>query len=159
VRLFAAIYPPDEVRRHLRARLAAAVAGRRVKLTRTEKWHITLAFLGEVPDERVPDLVEALSMVEVPVGLRLRLRGGGGFGGRVTWVGVSGGLDDLAAQVKAALGVEDDRPFRPHLTVMYAQDQAVREALDGYESPSWSLDDIALVRSEPDGTYTTLATR
>ncbi|WP_067494722.1 RNA 2',3'-cyclic phosphodiesterase [Actinoplanes sp. TFC3] len=151
MRLFVAVYPPDEVRRHLRSRLDTAVAGRRVRLTRIEKWHITLAFLGEVPV--LDGLVEALETVTVPRGLPLRLRGGGGFGGRVTWVGVEGELNELARDVRTAFKVGDPRPFHPHLTIMYAHDRAVREALDGYAGPPWTLDEIALVQSLPDGTY------
>lgn len=156
MRLFVAVYPPDGVRRDLRRCLDAAVNGRRVRLTAIEKWHITLAFLGDVPPERLP---AALATVTVPKGRELRIRGGGGFHGRVTWAGVDGELGDVAADVRAALagaGVPDDgKPFTPHLTVMYAHDDRVRAALAGYEGPAWTLDRIELVRSEG-GTYTTL---
>ncbi|WP_051167279.1 RNA 2',3'-cyclic phosphodiesterase [Actinoplanes sp. N902-109] len=157
MRLFVAIYPPSDVLGHLRAHLDAAVAGRRVRLTRPEKWHVTLAFFGEVGEERLPGLMTALATVPVPVGLPLRLRGGGSFGNRVTWVGVDGDLLDLAARTRAVTGVADDRPFQAHLTVLYAHDRAVSAALAGYAGPAWAVDRIELVRSEPDGTYTTLA--
>ncbi|UQU64567.1 RNA 2',3'-cyclic phosphodiesterase [Couchioplanes caeruleus] len=160
MRLFVAVYPPDGVRRDLRRRLDAAVSGRRVRLTNIEKWHVTLAFLGEVSPDRLPAAERALATVPVPRGRELRIRGGGGFGRRVTWAGVDGELGDVAAAVRAALteaGLPfDDRPFTPHLTVLYAHDDAVRAALDDYEGPAWQLDRIELVRSDPGGTYTTL---
>ena len=153
MRLFVAVYPPDGVRRDLRRRLD----GTR-RLTAVEKWHITLAFLGEVP----PDgLADALATVTVPKGRELRIRGGGSFHRRVTWAGVEGELADVAADVRAALagaGVPcDTKPFTPHLTVMYAHDERVLAALADYQSPPWPLDRIHLVRSEG-GTYTTLWT-
>jgi len=155
VRLFVAVYPPDGVRRDLRRRLDAVATKR---LTAIEKWHITLAFLGDVPPDGLP---EALAGVTVPKGRDLRIRGGGDFHRRVTWAGVEGELGDVATDVRAALagaGVPyDSRPFTPHLTVMYTHDEAVRAALADYEGPVWTLDSIHLVRSEG-GTYTTLWT-
>ncbi|BCJ52762.1 RNA 2',3'-cyclic phosphodiesterase [Actinoplanes sp. NBRC 14428] len=162
MRLFVAVYPPDDVRRDLRRRLTEAVAGRRVRLTAVEKWHVTLAFLGEVPAERLPALEDALGGVTVPRGRELRLRGAGGFGGRVTWAGVEGDLAGLSERVRAAArqagAPPDERPFTAHLTVMYAHDAAVSEALADYAGPPWALDGIALVRSDPGGAYTTLRT-
>ncbi|OJF12547.1 RNA 2',3'-cyclic phosphodiesterase [Couchioplanes caeruleus] len=158
MRLFVAIYPPDDVRKDLWQRLGPGRQG----LTAIEKWHVTLAFLGEVSEECRPALEEALARVTVPRGRELRLRGGGDFGGRVIWAGVEGELGDLNEAVRAAargVGVSPDgRPYTPHLTVSYASDDAVRQALDGYAGPSWTLGEIALVRVEPDGAYTTLRT-
>ncbi|MEV4703677.1 RNA 2',3'-cyclic phosphodiesterase [Actinoplanes sp. NPDC049316] len=180
MRLFVAVNPPDGVRRDLRRHLDAAmsgrtsdgaasgrrpgapVPGRRVRFTAIEKWHVTLAFLGEVEPERLPELERALATVTVPQGRELRIRGGGGFGRRVTWAGVDGDLGDVAADVRAALAraelPSEDKPFTPHLTVMYAHDNRVRAALTDYAGPAWRLDRIELVRSDPGGTYTTLWT-
>ncbi|MFI7602721.1 RNA 2',3'-cyclic phosphodiesterase [Actinoplanes sp. NPDC049681] len=162
MRLFVAVYPPDHVRRDLRRRLTEALAGRRLRLTELEKWHVTLAFLGDVTGEQLPGLEAALDRVAVPRGRELRLRGGGGFSGRVTWAGVEGDLRDLSDQVRGAAkeaGVSfDERPFTAHLTVMYAHDDAVRAALEAYSGPPWTVDEMALVRSDPGGAYTTLRT-
>mgnify|MGYP004491260317 CR=1 FL=1 len=150
MRLFIALYPPDEARRHLRHALGPAVQGRRVRLTATEKWHITLAFLGEVPEERLPELRAMLAAVDVPKGRQLRIRGGGDFRRRVTWAGVDGDLSDLAA----AVGYDGDS-FTAHLTVAYAHDAALSAALADYVGPAWTVDEIALVHSAG-GAYTTL---
>ncbi len=162
MRLFVAIFPPDDVCWDLRRRLVAA--GRPgVRLTPVERWHVTLAFLGEVAADRLPDVERALDAVAVPKGTELRLRGGGRFGrGRSTalWAGVEGELGELHADVRARLRAADlpydDRPFTPHLTVAYADDPAVRMALDGYAGPPWALDETALVRSDPGEGYTVL---
>lgn len=146
MRLFVALYPPDAVRRHLRHALAGLP-----RLTAAEKWHITLAFLGDMPAERLPDLKSTLAGVPVPKGRELRIRGGGTFGGRVTWAGVEGDLSDLAA----ATGYSGDT-FTPHLTVAYARNAALSAILENYVGPAWPVDEIALVHSAG-GVYTTLA--
>lgn len=59
-RLFVALDPPDDLRRRLAAsgaRLAAAYDGR---ATPADKLHVTLAFLGPVPGERIPAITAAL---------------------------------------------------------------------------------------------------
>ena len=157
MRLFVAIYPPGNVCRDLRHRLTDGGA-RPVRLTPIERWHITLAFLGEVAEEGLPEVERALDGVTVPRGVELRLRGGGRFGkGRSTvlWAGVEGDLAALHRDVSERLGLVG-REFTPHLTVAYKDDPVVRMALDGYAGPSWPLHEIALVHSVPGEGYVTL---
>ena len=163
MRLFVAIFPPDDVSRELRHRLTAAVDRRGVRLTPIDRWHVTLAFLGEVPAEQLPGVERALDTVTVPKGIPLRLRGGGRFGrGRsgVLWAGVDGDLAGLHANVRQQLRAADlpydERPFTPHLTVAYTDDPALRTVLDGHVGRQWPLDAMALVRSVPGEGYTTL---
>jgi RNA 2',3'-cyclic 3'-phosphodiesterase len=157
VRLFVALYPPAGAVAHLREHLPVPARG---SLTEAGKWHITLAFLGEVAQERLPELITALGTVTVPRGRLLRLAGGGDFGRRVTWAGVEGDmtdLADLAADVRRASALNDPRPFTPHLTVMYSTDPAVTAALATYRGEPWPIEEIALVHSA-DRAYTTVAT-
>jgi len=163
VRLFAAVFPPDDVCWDLRRRLLGTRRPARVRLTPIDRWHVTLAFLGEVPAGRLPEVERALGAVTVPKGTALRLRGGGRFAqGRSSalWAGVDGELGELHADVRERLRAADlpydGRPFTPHLTVAYADDIEVRAVLDGYAGPSWSLGELALVRSDPGAGYTTL---
>jgi 2'-5' RNA ligase len=157
VRLFVAIYPPGNVCRDLRHRLTDG-GTREVRLTPIDRWHITLAFLGEVAAERLPEVERALDGVTVPRGVVLRLRGGGRFSrGRSTvlWAGVEGDLAALHRDVSVRLGLEE-REFTPHLTVAYKDDPVVRLALHGYAGPPWPLREIALVHSVPGEGYVTL---
>ncbi len=61
MRLFVAVVPPDEVlddlEEHLEPRRDAGVD---VRWTDRHQWHVTLAFLGDVPERRLDDLTEAL---------------------------------------------------------------------------------------------------
>lgn len=91
--------------------------------------HLTLKFLGEVPDAAVPAVEAALAVAAGGHGpLRLAGEGVGGFPSsrrpRVVWVGVAGDVDALArlaASVErtvAPLGYPTEaRPFRAHLTI------------------------------------------
>jgi RNA 2',3'-cyclic 3'-phosphodiesterase len=168
VRLFVAAYPPAPAADDLAARLGglavsrAHAGGVNTRLARRETWHVTLAFLGEVADDRAPDAAAALERAAVGPPVTLRLAGGGRFGrGRFTvlWVGVEGdGLDGLARRVRHELRKGrlpyDDRPFRPHLTVARPGDKLDREVVEAdrallaaYEGPSWPVTEISLMRS------------
>ena len=93
-----------------------------------EQWHLTLAFLGEVADDHVPELQQRLARAagrHPP--LTLRFAGSGRFGGRVLFMALDGdvqGLKRLAASAGAAarrVGIAvEDRPYRPHLTLARA---------------------------------------
>jgi 2'-5' RNA ligase len=173
VRAFVAVRLPVEVRDHLDRRLDGcrqAVPG--VRWTAPERWHLTLTFLAELPDDRVPDLAARLARAasRTPP-LRLHLGGGGRFGRQVLWVGVGGQRAELrraasrtsAAARHAGLDVED-RPYRPHVTVARAYRPVdlspATLVLAGYQGPSWDVEEVELVKSTLGATprYETVAT-
>lgn len=188
MRLFVAVYPPAAALSDLAATVdrlrigTAAAAGTSVGLIGRPLWHVTLAFLGEVPEERAPAVAEAVTGavrqwrtagVTPP---RLRLAGGGRFGrGRFTimWVGLDGdvaGLRELARQVRrglrrAKVPYDDRRPLHPHLTIgrpgarLPAADVGADLAvLDRYQGPWWQIEAVHLVHSRlgPKPVYETL---
>jgi RNA 2',3'-cyclic 3'-phosphodiesterase len=90
VRTFVALIPPAGAL----AELADAVAPLHeahpdLRWTPPTQWHLTLAFLGDVDEGRVPELTERLDRAahRYPP-LRLVLAGGGRFGDRVLWTRV-----------------------------------------------------------------------
>ncbi|AEE45781.1 RNA 2',3'-cyclic phosphodiesterase [Cellulomonas fimi] len=131
MRLFAAVWPPDEVLDHLDLALATvrggpAGASTAVRWSARETWHLTAAFYGELPDGAVPGLTADLAAAaRTTRPYSLTLRGAGVFSHRTMWVGVGGDVDAQRALSAAcvAAGVEagavpDRRPRdRPHLTV------------------------------------------
>jgi 2'-5' RNA ligase len=176
MRLFVAAYPPPPVRDHLQERLAglqisiAAARGVNTRAARPDTWHITLVFLGEVPEERAADVTVAIQraigrwQAAGPGVPTLRLASGGRFGrGRYTvlWVGVAGDrepLEQLSRQVRRELKRDrlpyDDRPFKAHLTIARPGDRLDRAAVDAdraalaeYRGPQWALETVTLVRS------------
>jgi RNA 2',3'-cyclic 3'-phosphodiesterase len=178
MRLFVAIVPPPavaaEVTGWLRPLQAASVPG--LRWTGPDSWHVTLAFLGEVPDPVLPGLH---SRLERAAGrhppLDLTLRGGGAFPGaaqaRAVMAVVSGPpgaagstgparagpLHALAASVAAgarragAAPPDEGRRYRPHLTLALLRPPAdVRplvEGLAGLTAGPWRAADIRLIRS------------
>lgn len=126
MRLFLAITLPGPWKRAL-----ADAAGllrdnsRRGTFTRRENFHLTLAFLGELPDP-APVCAAMAQVSGEPFSLRLGAPGRfPGKDGDIWWAGLepSPELDALHSALCASLegmglpGGETDRPFRPHLTL------------------------------------------
>ena len=150
MRLFVAVGLPEVPAAHLAQALGRAPDPR---------WHLTLAFLGDVVDPA--PLLGPLSAVPLDP-FALSLAGAGTFGrGRVLWVGVGAGrepLSALAGEVAAACrsaGVAlEERAFRPHLTVRRGRDLQPGP-LAAYEGPGWTVERFALFASR-EGRYDVL---
>lgn len=123
-RLFIALTPPPAVRDVL-AGLAEPLPG--VTWTNPEQLHVTLRFLGEVPDEVSAGMIDRLRRVTVQPFI-LPLEGFGTFPPnrppRVLWIGVGTGhprLFQLRQRVDDAVlasGLQlDVRTFHPHVTL------------------------------------------
>ncbi|WP_406112630.1 RNA 2',3'-cyclic phosphodiesterase [Streptomyces sp. NBC_01014] len=162
VRVFIALAPPDHAKEELARELRPAYDTHpHMRWNRIEDWHITLAFLGELPAETVPLLrppLAALAADHRP--LRLALHGSGSFDDRVLWSGIDGDLDELhmlAADVRTAVkncGVSfEDRPLRPHLTLARARrgDRSsageIAEGFAEFSGSRWSAERLHLVGS------------
>ncbi len=165
MRLFVAVVPPVEVVEHL----TDFVEPRRshpdddVRWAADENWHITLAFLGEVPEWKTDDLgggLERAAKRQKP--FDLRLSGAGAFpsvaDARVLWTGVqdeAGALPHLAMTTRSAANkagvVVDGRKFTPHLTLARLRRpmDVVRyvRVFDEYQGPSWTAGGIRLISS------------
>lgn len=169
MRMFVAAVPPDQVLEDLEEFLAVRREAAAFRWTVPQQWHLTLAFLAEVPDRSYDDLVERLSRAarkRHPV--VATIAGGGAFPNvgraRVLWAGVDldvGGIDGReelrrlatgcrAAASKAGIEVAGER-FKPHLTLarmgrpVEATDWV--RLLDTYRGPSYDLDEISLIAS------------
>jgi len=129
LRLFVAVELGPEIQGRLVAVQDALRACTAVRWVRPENLHLTLRFLGEVPQERTLQIREALEQVarhHSP--LEIVLEGVGAFPGlrrpRVLWVGVSAGqeaLGRIARHLDRALEALGFRPegrgFVGHVTL------------------------------------------
>ena len=128
MRLFVALELSDAVRgaiQDLMTRLQLARAD--VRWVHTQGMHLTLKFIGEVPEGKLNPIKQALAAVQSAGPVEMEFRGVGYFPNerrpRVLWVGIeaSENLAELAAVVETALeplGVEpENRPYVPHLTL------------------------------------------
>ncbi|GAA3372695.1 RNA 2',3'-cyclic phosphodiesterase [Streptomyces sannanensis] len=167
MRLFAAVVPPEDALDELaRAvdQLHAEPGARRLRWTGRPGWHYTLAFMGEVEDRLLPELharLERAARHSEP--FRLRMHGGGRFDGRVLWVGAAGDLDGIrllaerteAAARRAGVSMEQHRRYTAHLTLARSRyDADLRPyvaQLSAFEGEAWTVDELALVRSNLPG--------
>jgi 2'-5' RNA ligase len=127
IRLFVAVALPESVKDRL-ALLASGVPG--AKWIDRENMHLTLRFIGEVPEDRVADIHHGLSRIRQQP-LDVALAGVGYFKqGRhptVLWAGLdrNDGLLQLHDKVEQALQREglpsDGRRFSPHVTLARLQ--------------------------------------
>lgn len=133
MRLFVAVIPPRPVVLELRAALTTLPHGDpQLRWSRPETWHVTLAFLGEVPEDGLADLKDRLGRAAARnTPMELALAGGGHFGGRTLWTGVQGERDRLGRLAESVNSVArrchikvDERPFRPHLTLARVRDSS-----------------------------------
>ncbi|MGW6508359.1 RNA 2',3'-cyclic phosphodiesterase [Streptomyces niveus] len=164
MRLFAAVLPSDRAADELAVaveqRLRGLPGAEELRWTGREGWHFTLAFMGEVDEELVPELTERLERAAHRTeAFPLRLHGGGHFGGRALWAGAAGGIAELrrlaeradAAARRTGVPMEEHRAYRPHLTLARTRTDTdltpYVAALDGFEGSPWEVGELALVRS------------
>jgi 2'-5' RNA ligase len=138
VRLFIALPLPPETAESAAALLPQVPGLRPVK---PELLHLTLAFIGRVPDELLGDVIAATreaAAAQKSFAATLSTAGRFPLTGRphVVWLGLGDGATEsanLAAAVRAALtrhGIPfDGKPFRPHVTLA-----RVKEDVDGPEA-------------------------
>ena len=109
-RLFVAVWPPEEVLDRVAALARPEVEG--LRWTRRDQWHVTLRFLGAIPDPA--PVVEALAGLDLPAADAVLGPAVDRFGRRIVHVPVAG-LDAVAAGVVGATGgmgrPPEDRPF------------------------------------------------
>jgi 2'-5' RNA ligase len=166
MRAFVAVVPPPEVVEHLDAFLDVRRDAAAYRWAPVEQFHVTLAFLADVPDRKLDDLVERLGRAATRrTSFATAITGGGAFPSvsraRVLWAGLE--LDDQgrtelsrmatgarAAANRAGVPVDGQR-FRPHVTVarLGHPDEVTSwvRLLDSYRGPPWTVDRLTLVAS------------
>ena len=168
MRTFIAIEIPDEIKREM-AKVQEKLKRANVDAswTRPEGIHLTLKFLGEVPEAKVSGIMDSLvRAVGDAKKFRLETAGAGAFpnakNARVVWHGLSGELDRLSAlqasveDAMAEIGFErEDRRFSPHLTLarikFIRSRDAWQNALDEIKDvrlPGFEVGAISLMKSE-----------
>jgi 2'-5' RNA ligase len=151
VRLFVAVWPPDEVLDALEELPRPKVVG--CRWTNRDQWHVTLRFLGEMPDDALPELVSAidgigLAPVAATTGPVVEL-----LNPRIVSVPVSGleALGPAVISATAAFGrPPEDRRFRGHITLARLKGVRKRDLGAGIGAAiagTWSVGDVHVVRS------------
>jgi RNA 2',3'-cyclic 3'-phosphodiesterase len=166
VRLFVALAPPESALDELEdAVVPLRAAAPELRWTGRESWHLTLAFLGEVDEQVLPDLATRLERAahrHPPQ--HLAIAGGGAFPSarraQVLWAGFAAdnkALASLADSVAAAARRAGAPPpgqhkqFRAHLTLARCRGPAdvsqLTRTLGELIGTAWTASSIRLVRS------------
>lgn len=168
MRTFIAIEIPEAIKQEMktiqdRLKRSGVDAG----WTRPEGIHLTLKFLGEVEESKVPEISAALTgAVQGTKGFRLDVAGVGAFpnpkNARVVWIGVSEEIDAFTKLQKAVeeaitrLGFKrEDRAFTPHLTLgrikfIRSRDTWLKalEEIKGIKLSVFDVHAVSLMKSE-----------
>lgn len=165
---FLALGVPAEVRDQLtRATAHLRGPGAALRANQPAGWHVTLAFLGEVDDQRAHVATEVLSSTLATAAPRpaprLSLERAGRFGDRVLLLQLAeepeGALERfvtvLHTELRAAGLAVPDRPFHPHLTLARARGRRRVRAGDVADvripALSWRPDTVGRWASVPAG--------
>lgn len=129
MRAFVAVFPPPGIRQAVLEAARRGIPADRVRWTRHENLHLTLKFLGDVPEGRVDAIATALrSLAADHTPFEASFKGFGAFPSsrraRIVWASVGAGAEEvraLAADVDAALEPlgfgREGRPYVPHATL------------------------------------------
>jgi 2'-5' RNA ligase len=171
MRLFTAIELPEDVRSHLASlgesvKRNAGFGGRSVSFTRPENLHVTLKFLGEVPEGEVPSVCDALRAVPVDGPIHVRANGFELFPPRGPVRVITAGLDGDVGALKLLAGAIENaceplgfpperREYRAHVTLARARDPLpahVREDLSSdlrkhFPGPPFQVNGFTLFES------------
>ena len=162
-RLFLAIWPDDAAAKRLSSLAADAAKRTGGRAVPGANIHLTLAFLGDVPEARVPEIEAIARSVTAPT-FQVSLDELGSFRkAKVAWIGCStvpavlACLErDLTQGLRAAGFALDDRPYAPHVTLVRKIDR--RLGPETAEAIEWRASAFELVRTEfGKGSYSRLA--
>jgi 2'-5' RNA ligase len=130
LRLFIAAPIPTDISRNLECIISDfKKTGADIKWMKPESIHITLKFLGETEENRLPEIISAIERLEIKKsGLEAEVKGIGFFPDkkrpRIIWAGLEENSPFLAKAVSildsamSTLGFEsENRRFSPHLTI------------------------------------------
>lgn len=164
MRCFVAVVPPVEAMVSLRDDLARTrTRWPELSWVPSERWHVTVAFLGDVDEARRTALEGALTPLGATSQMSLAVSGAGWFPNarraRILWAGITGDVDELtglARQTSRAasrvIGPSAERAFRPHITVArarrpFADGAEVENGLAGLQGDPFSVREFVLMRS------------
>ncbi len=124
----------------------------------SENFHFTLQFLGEVSEEILQKIIQALRKIEFS-SFSVNLKGIGAFPKpkfpRVIWIGTddNGGnmliqLSKKVEKVLEPLGFFSDKPFKPHITVFRIKKKVgdITKELDSQKMIDFGIQEVTSIK-------------
>ena len=179
IRTFIAIKIPDDIKgRIAQFQKRAAAEERSIRWVNVNNIHITLKFIGEIPESLVKKIV--INIFEKPSltnALEIGLKGTGVFPDvrrpRIVWVGITSGSEQLTKLVFELesklldLNIpKDSRKFKPHVTIgrlkqnQKLKDPEIFDDSGAFDAGQFMAKNIVLMKSDlkPSGAeYTVIA--
>jgi len=128
------------------------------KPVESKNFHFTLQFLGEVSEEILQKIIQALRNIEFS-SFSVNLKGTGAFPKpkfpRVIWIGTddNGGnmliqLSKKVEKVLEPLGFFSDKPFKPHITVFRIKKKVgdITKELDGQKTIDFGIQQVTSIK-------------
>ncbi len=159
MRLFTAIELPEDVRTKL---LEIAPKAHGIRQVKPNQLHLTLNFIGNLAEEKLPELLEKLGRVHFSA-FAMQIDGTGVFTKRkpkVVWAGVNASdelfrLQQELKDIIISCGIQQEtRPFSPHITLSrakpFADTEIITEFLEKNEKltlPRFQVDSVTLWES------------
>lgn len=161
MRLFFAAFPDSETQRRVSAAVQALKLPAAAKHLPPEKYHMTVIFLGEVPDGKLR-AIHQIGEAGRAGCIALRFDRWEYWKRARTVVASASELPEPLAHLRANLAADlarrgvafDDKPLRPHITV--ARKLAQAPVLPELSQFSWTLRAFSLVSSPPGGSVYTV---
>jgi 2'-5' RNA ligase len=167
IRAFIAVDIPQETKMDIDRLISGFRAdGSGIRWVKAANLHLTLRFLGDIPQESMPQLAESLKANVDGFGtFDLMLKGIGAFPNlrrpRVIWIGTDKGTDrlsELAGRVEKSCVDSGfgraDKKFSSHLTIGRVKFPKGLDRLLGkigkteFESPEFDVGEISVVKSD-----------
>ena len=127
-RLFIAVNIPEEIKEEISRQILSEIIGKTVKVAGKENLHFTAAFLGNFPEEKIPELKNKLSEIELKK-FRVSFSDLGEFNKRILFLNVEKGFNELielSKKINEALEIKDEK-FHPHLTLLRIRNEHKQE--------------------------------
>jgi 2'-5' RNA ligase len=141
LRLFFALWPPREAAQALHAWAAEAQGVTGGRVVHAESIHLTLAFLGEVPDPSAA--IAAAQSVRIVAHMLVLEQARYWRHNQIVWVGPRA-EDPRTLAIAAPLRTEK-RPFATHVTLLR---KARAATLPEFRPVRWPVEEFVLVRSK-----------
>lgn len=157
-RIFIGLWPKEKTKKALMPLSRAALQHCGGRALKAEHWHITLAFLGQMPSERLEQLCVQAKQWKIPVSPFLIDQYGAFKHSEIVWAG-STKIDSLKT-MKDSYGVlwkklqplgfkPENRPFTPHVSLLRQAQDCYLKALPTFKPFYWFSAHCYIVASKP----------
>ena len=129
-RTFIAVNLPENVKKEIFERLSSKIDKKTCKVVEQENLHVTMKFLGYLNDNNLGNLREKIKGLSELKKFEIELKGIGSFKGRVIWLGIEKGNEELkiiSEKLDEFIGVKDEK-FHPHVTLARNKEMGRKEA-------------------------------